>query len=126
SPCSDQPEPFPWGGDAADDHARLEPIKSRIADEAIAGTTRSRLIQESRSMRGVLLTIVGVLIVVVGLTAANLRRDDVGIDLNWQLLRKPPREVTLETPSHGQIVETITAPGEVELIEEAEIASQII
>lgn len=61
-----------------------------------------------------------------GLAAANLRRDGAPVQLDWTLLKAPPREVSLETPGRGEIVQTITAPGEVELVDEAEIASQVV
>ncbi len=64
--------------------------------------------------------------VVAGLTFANLQRSGSSFKLDWQLLKAPPREVTLERPAIGKIVQTITAPGEVELIEEAQIASQVV
>lgn len=77
-------------------------------------------------MPRMLLLALGLVVVVAGLTAANLRRDSSGFQLDWQVIPTPPREVTLESPTRGPVVETITAPGEVELIEEAEIASQIV
>lgn len=77
-------------------------------------------------MPRVLLVLLGLIILVACLTAANLRRESSAFHLDWQLVPTPAREVTLEVPSRGPVVETITAPGEVELIEEAEIASQII
>lgn len=61
-----------------------------------------------------------------GVAAANLRRPAGSIQLDWQILKEPPREVELDTPQRGRIVQTITAPGEVELVEEAKIASQIV
>ncbi len=70
-----------------------------------------------------LLTIAGL---VAGLVAANFNRGSAAPALDWQLLRKPPLEVTLEEPGLAPIVQTIMAPGEVELVEEAEISSQIV
>jgi HlyD family secretion protein len=71
------------------------------------------------------LVLVGVL--VGGLAAANLRRGGPdAVALDWKLIQAPAREVTLEEPRSGPIVQTITAPGVVELIVEAKIASQLI
>lgn len=67
-----------------------------------------------------------ILAVVAGLAAANYGRGSATPSLDWQLLRKPPLEVTLEAPGLAPIVQTITAPGAVELVEEAEISSQIV
>ncbi len=60
------------------------------------------------------------------LAAANLLREPGTRTLDWQLLKAPAREVVLETPAMGSIVQTITAPGEVELVTEVQIASQIV
>lgn len=77
-------------------------------------------------MRRLVLSVIGVGLLIVCVAAANLRRDPHGFDLDWQLVKAPPREVTVETPSRGLIVQTVTAPGTVEPVEEAEIASQIV
>lgn len=77
-------------------------------------------------MKRLAAAVVGLAFLVVGLTAANLRRDPSAIDLDWQLVKPPVREVILEPPAQGPIVQTITAPGKVEAVEEAEIASQIV
>ncbi len=73
--------------------------------------------------------IAGSLIVVllVGvIAAANLKRAPGELNVDWQLVKEIPREVIAEPSSRGEIVQTITAPGTVESVEEAEIASQII
>ncbi|MFO0951708.1 MAG: efflux RND transporter periplasmic adaptor subunit [Isosphaeraceae bacterium] len=67
-----------------------------------------------------------VVLIVVGLTAANLRREPSSISFDWQLIKPPALEVTVEPPTRGAIVQTITAPGKVESVEEAEIASQLV
>lgn len=71
----------------------------------------------------VLLT-VGVL--VAGLAAANFRRDPGAIELDWRLIKPPALEVVVEAPTRGPIVQTITAPGKVESVEEAQISSQLV
>jgi HlyD family secretion protein len=77
-------------------------------------------------MRRAVLAAIGVAVAVVGLTAANLRRDPSAVELDWQLVRPPAAEVTLEPPGRGPIVQTISAPGKVEAVEEADIASQLV
>jgi HlyD family secretion protein len=70
--------------------------------------------------------ITGLAVLVVCLTAANLRRDPSAVELDWQLVKPPAHEVILEPPGRGAIVQTIAAPGKVESVEEAEIASQLV
>lgn len=65
-------------------------------------------------------------IVVAGLAAANLRRDPGAIEIDWRLVAPPPREVIVEPPTRGRIVQTVAAPGKVEAVVEAEIASQLV
>lgn len=77
-------------------------------------------------MMRILVTTVGLAILVVAVAAANLRREPGQLDLDWRLIREPARKVIAEPASGGTIVETITAPGKIESVEEAEIASQII
>ncbi|MCA1685886.1 MAG: efflux RND transporter periplasmic adaptor subunit [Planctomycetia bacterium] len=77
-------------------------------------------------MRRTAAAVAGLAVLVVCLTAANLRRDPGAVELDWQLVRPPAREVVLEPPGRGAIVQTINAPGKVESVEEAEIASQLV
>src|SRR4051812_44806643 len=77
-------------------------------------------------MRRVLTGILLVVALVASIAAANIRRDPGALAIDWQLVKETPREVVAEPPSRGAIVQTITAPGTVEAVEEAEIASQII
>ncbi len=77
-------------------------------------------------MRRFLLALFGVGVLVAALAAANLRRDPNAPTLDWQLIRRPPHEVTTEALVRGPIVQTVTAPGKVELKDEAKIASQIV
>lgn len=60
------------------------------------------------------------------LAAANLRRDPAAFEIDWQLAAPPAREVVIEPPTRGEIVQTVAAPGKVEAVEEAEIASQLV
>jgi HlyD family secretion protein len=77
-------------------------------------------------MRRTLLLGFGMTLLVVALAAANLRRDGTLYELDWQLMRTPPREVELAPPARAEIVETISATGTVEPVEEAEIAPQVV
>jgi HlyD family secretion protein len=65
-------------------------------------------------------------IVMAGLAAANLRRDPGALEIDWRLATPPAREVVVEPPTRGPIVRTVAAPGKVEAVEEAEIASQLV
>jgi HlyD family secretion protein len=77
-------------------------------------------------MARIVLIVLAIALLVAGFAAANLLRDPNAIELDWRILKLPPREVTIEPPTRGPIVQTVTAPGRVELVEEAQIASQII
>ena len=77
-------------------------------------------------MRRAAFVFVLILSAVALLAAANLRRSSESLSIDWQLVKLPPREVIAEPPSQGAIIQTITAPGTVEAVEEAEIASQLI
>ncbi|MDR3622115.1 MAG: efflux RND transporter periplasmic adaptor subunit [Paludisphaera borealis] len=76
-------------------------------------------------MRGVLVSF-GVVALVAAVVGVNLSREPGRIDLDWRLIQEPARKILAEPLSHGAIVQTITAPGKIESVEEAEIASQII
>ncbi|SIN68935.1 HlyD family secretion protein [Singulisphaera sp. GP187] len=65
-------------------------------------------------------------ILVAGLAAANLRRDPGAFEVDWRLVSPPAREVIVEPPTRGAIIQTVAAPGKVEAVEEAEIASQLV
>ena len=73
-----------------------------------------------------LLVILAIAAVVASIAAANLWREPGSIVLDWQLVKPLPVEVIVEAPARGPIVQTVTAPGKVESVEEAEIASQLI
>lgn len=71
-------------------------------------------------------TMISLGILVLALVAANLRRDPGAVDLDWRLIREPAHKVLTEPAARGAIVQTITAPGKIESVVEAEIASQLI
>lgn len=77
-------------------------------------------------MRRSLLSALALIVIVGAIAAANLRRDGSGMAIDWRIIRLPPREVIVDSPRKGEIVQTITAPGTVESIDEAQIASQLI
>jgi HlyD family secretion protein len=77
-------------------------------------------------MRRALLAFVFLVILVATLAAANIRREPGALGIDWQLVKQTPLEVLVEQATPGAIVQTVTAPGTVEAVEEAEIASQII
>jgi HlyD family secretion protein len=77
-------------------------------------------------MRRSFLAFVALALVVGLISAANLRRDPRATAVDWQIIKPQPREVSVEIPARGPIVQTVTAPGVVEPVEEAEIASQIV
>jgi HlyD family secretion protein len=58
--------------------------------------------------------------------AANLHRDSKVREVDWRVVQRPPRDVIAESPSRGLIVQTVTAPGTVESVEEVHIGSQLI
>jgi HlyD family secretion protein len=77
-------------------------------------------------MRRTILVVLGLMALTAGLAAANLRRDPGSRQIDWRLIKLPPHEVSVESPSRGEIVQTVTAPGKIEPVEEADIASQIV
>ena len=77
-------------------------------------------------MRSSVLIGLAVIVLVGIVAAANLARDPKGIAVDWQIIKPEAREVAVEPPGRGAIVQTVTAPGVVEPVEEAEIASQIV
>lgn len=82
--------------------------------------------EDDASMHRVILGTIALALLIGVLAAANLRRGPDSQPLDWQLIPVAPREVITEPPRRGTIIQTITAPGAVELVEEAQIASQIV
>lgn len=77
-------------------------------------------------MPRILLSLLAIAALIGVLAAANSRRDAATMALDWRLIPAPAREVVLERPQRGPIVQTVTAPGAVELVDEAQIASQVV
>ncbi len=71
---------------------------------------------------GSLLALVVTVVVVI-----SLRRDADALGVDWRIKKQlPTKEVEVEPPTLRNIVQTVTAPGTIELIEEAKIASQVV
>ena len=70
--------------------------------------------------------LLGLSALVAALAAANWTRESGSLAPDWRIVRVPPREVVAEAPGRGPIVQTIAAPGTVEPVEEADIASQLV
>ena len=77
-------------------------------------------------MRRSLLAALAVIILIGVVVVANVGRDPKAVTVDWQIIKPPPREVSVESPARGPIVQTVTAPGIVEPVDEARIASQIV
>ena len=65
-------------------------------------------------MKRTILVLFGLGVLIATLAAANMRRDPGAIDLDWRIVKPLAREVTVEAPGRGLIVQTVTAPGAVE------------
>jgi HlyD family secretion protein len=73
----------------------------------------------------IVLAILAVIATVIGVV--NLRRNADAYGVDWRIKKRlPTKEVQLERPRRAEIVETVTAPGTIELIDEADIASEMV
>ncbi len=71
----------------------------------------------------VILVLLAVVAAIVGVI--NLRRDATMLGVDWRIKKRlPTKEVQLQRPQRRLIIQTVTAPGTIELIDEAKIASQ--
>lgn len=77
-------------------------------------------------MRRSLLAALAVIVLIGVVVVANVGRDPKAVIVDWQIIKPPSREVSVESPARGPIVQTVTAPGVVEPVDEAQIASQIV
>ena len=62
-------------------------------------------------MRRALAAFILIGVVLACLAAANLRRDPGALEIDWRLLKPPPREVTTEPPTRGEIASLIFRQG---------------
>jgi HlyD family secretion protein len=60
------------------------------------------------------------------LAAVNVWRNPGAYSIDWRLARPPAKEVDCEVPTRGDVTQTLTAPGTIEPVDEADIASQIV
>ena len=77
-------------------------------------------------MRRSLLAALAVIVLIGVVVVAKVGRDPKAVIVDWQIIKPPSREVSVESPARGPIVQTVTAPGVVEPVDEAQIASQIV
>lgn len=76
-------------------------------------------------MTRLVFSLIGLALVAVVAIANALRAPDA-VRLDWQVAPRPPREVQVERLQRGLIIQTVPAPGVVEAVDEAKIASQIV
>ena len=78
-------------------------------------------------MRRVIVFVVLLAVVATIVGVINLRRDATMLGVDWRIKKRlPTKEVQIRRPQRSLIVQTVTAPGTIELIDEAKIASQTI
>ncbi|NLX56783.1 MAG: efflux RND transporter periplasmic adaptor subunit [Planctomycetaceae bacterium] len=76
-------------------------------------------------MRRVLVILVLLAAAVTLVGALNLHRQPMALGVDWRIKkRQPAKEVQVERLRRGTIIQTVTAPGTIELIDEAKIASE--
>jgi HlyD family secretion protein len=76
-------------------------------------------------MRKILVIVALLAIVATVVIMVNMRRDASLLGVDWRIKKSlPMKEVQLQRPKRGLIVQTVTAPGTIELIDEAKIASE--
>ncbi len=76
-------------------------------------------------MRRVLVILVLLAAVVTLVGTLNLHRQPTALGVDWRIKkRQPAKEVQIERLRRGTIIQTVTAPGTIELIDEAKIASE--
>src|SRR5262249_30061155 len=77
-------------------------------------------------MRKVGVVLLGPGVLVVGVSTANLNRTSSTETLDWQIMKQAAKQVNVESPTLGPIIQTVTAPGVVEPVEAARISSQVV
>lgn len=77
-------------------------------------------------MRSLVFGLAGVALLATAFAAANLGTGESRPALDWRLVPASPRDVLVEPPRKAPVVETITATGTLEAVEEADIAPQIV
>jgi len=78
-------------------------------------------------MRRIVIILSLLAVAITAVVVANLRRNADMFGVDWRIEKQlPSKKVVTELPQRREIVQTITAPGTIELIDEADIASQIM
>lgn len=78
-------------------------------------------------MRRVIVIIALLAVTVAVVAVGNLRRNVEMLGVDWRIKKAlPTKKVDVERARRTEIVQTVTAPGTIELVEEADIASQIM
>lgn len=78
-------------------------------------------------MRTTLMIVVVLAVLTGAVVIANVFRDPKAYGVDWKLqFPKGAKQVTLQKPSRSTVIQTITAPGTIELVEQADIAPQIM
>ena len=71
--------------------------------------------------------LIGIVVLLAAVLAAvNVWRDPGAYKIDWRLAQSPAKEVQYELPARGEIIQTLTAPGTIEPVDEADIASQVV
>lgn len=82
---------------------------------------------KNKIMRRIIVIVAILAVIGTGVALINLRRNADAVGVDWRIKKRlPTKIVEIEKPKRVEIVQTVTAPGTIELIEEAKIASQIM
>ncbi len=65
-------------------------------------------------------------LVVTIVVLLNWRREPGAFQVDWQLVKLPAKVVEVSTPTRTSIVRSVSAPGEIECRDEAEVASRVV
>ena len=65
-------------------------------------------------------------LVVTIVVLLNWRREPGAFQVDWQLVKLPAKVVEVSTPIRTSIVRSVSAPGEIECRDEAEVASRVV
>ena len=78
-------------------------------------------------MRRFVLIIAVLVVAATTVGVVNLRRNPDAVGVDWRIKKRlPTKEVQVQRPQRKLIIQTVTAPGTIELVDEAKIASQIM
>ncbi len=78
-------------------------------------------------MRRTLVILLLIAVIGGGVVIANISRDPESYGINWPIkIPKSTKKVELAKPTRSTIVQTITAPGIIELVDQADIAPEVM